>query len=182
MFGYAVPLINSAMDRLIWSIIEIISLIPKVLTEVYLPRFLGFTLIGERYLIDSIATISCYFLRDPDFIHSWASNFLLKLVPADTIIILLDADITIIGRRRLSRNSRNDEPVKKYPELWLCQNKSTDEILDRNKSRYITPSQQRRVYLDLAKKVGAYIIDTSDIGIDKLHRIILNKIADQANL
>jgi|Deesub1362A_J573_1020465.scaffolds.fasta_scaffold00355_25 thymidylate kinase len=182
MFGYAVPSINSAADRLIWSIIEIVSLIPKILTNVYLPRFLGFTLIGERYLIDSIATISCYFLRDPGFIHSWMSNFLLKFVPADTIVILLDADVVIIGKRRLSRNSQNDKPVEIYPELWLCQNKSVSETLGRDASKYITPSQQREVYLNLAKKVGAYIIDTSDISIEEIHRMIFKKITDEVEL
>lgn len=182
MVGYAVPPINSALSRLIWSVVEIVSIIPKVLIDVYVPRALGFTLIGERYVVDSVATMSCYFLRDLEFIHSWASNFLLKFMPADAIIILLDADVAVVGKRRLARASQHDKHVEITPELWLYWNKSAKGDLDKNPSRYITPHQQRKVYLDLAKKTGAYIIDTSDMDINEVHQLVLEKLTNYTKL
>jgi len=181
-FGYYVPPINSRHRRLIWGIIETMSIIPKVLINVYLPRTLGFTLIGERYVVDSLATMTCYSLREPEFIHSKTSKFLLKFVPTSSLTILLDAKVTIIGKRRLARNSKYDEPVKRTPQAWLYPNEFAQEDSEKNPFGFLTPEQQRKVYLDLAKKIGAYIIDTSDMGIDEVHQIILKKLANYTKL
>jgi thymidylate kinase len=173
MFGYGVPPINSKLSWFIWSAIEIISIIPKILINVYLPRALGFILIGERYVIDSLATMTCYFLRDPKFVNSWASDFLIKFIPPNTLVVLLDAEIEVIGKRRLARNSQYDEPIRRNPRAWY---------LGINPFGCLTSNHQRKVYLDLAKKAGAHIIDTSNLSVDKIHQIILKKIANYIEL
>lgn len=178
IFGYDVPPINGSLNRLIWSVIEIVSIMPRILIDVYLPKALGFTLIGERYVVDSIATMSCYFLKDPKFIHSRASNFLLRFMPPCTIPILLDSNIVSIMERRLTRNSLHDEPVRLNPQIWLDPNKYSKN----NPYEYIAPHQQREMYLELARKVRAHIIETSDLSVDEVHRIVLKKISEDANI
>jgi len=87
-----------------WKILEIISLAPAIIYRVFLPSLLGYTIVADRYVIDSLVALA-YFLRDQDLITNRFGRLLLKLLPRDGLIIHLDASTKKILERK------RDEPL-----------------------------------------------------------------------
>lgn len=85
--------------RLFWSMIELVSVLPLILFRVYIPLFLGYTLIADRYLVDTVVTIA-YFLNDLGFSKSRTAKLLLCFIPKNTVFIHLDSDYSTILKRR----------------------------------------------------------------------------------
>ncbi len=131
------PVLVGRVSRFIWSAIEVISILPVILLRVYLPLLLGYVVVAERYVLDSIATIS-YFVDDEEFSEGRLGRLLLTLIPRCTVFVFIDADYgTIVSRRgRLAGPSG-------YTEF------------------------HRRIYAKLALKVGAIKIDTSKMSVDE---------------
>jgi len=140
------PVLNSSVSRRIWSVIEVVSIIPVVLLQVYIPLFLGYAVVAERYVVDSIASIA-YFLDDERFASSPMARFLLTFVPKGTLFVHVDAPYYTVLSRRGKWAGPSD-----YTEF------------------------HRRVYYVLSKRVAAVHVDTSKLSIEKAHEKILNSI------
>src|SRR5437016_9013622 len=60
--GAKQPLVYpQSLSKGIWAFIETISVLPLILLRVYLPLWMGYRLVAERYVVDTIVTIS-YFI------------------------------------------------------------------------------------------------------------------------
>ena len=137
------PILRGFVSRWIWATIEVVSIVPVVVLQVYLPLLLGRVVVAERFVVDSVASIA-YFLGDEGFAEGWHARFLLRLVPSGTVFVFVDADYgTILSRRQEVAGPRE------YTEF------------------------HRRLYKKLAVVVGAVYVDTSKLSIQEAnHRIL----------
>ncbi len=140
------PVLKGSVSRFVWSIIEVISVVPVVFLQVYVPLLLGRVVVAERFVVDSVASIA-YFLDDEDFVESWQARFLLGLVPRGTVFVFIDASYeTILARREDSAGPRE------YTEF------------------------HRRLYCRLACKMGAFRVDTSRDSVEEAKENILSSV------
>lgn len=104
-----------------WKVLELFSLMPAIAYRVLLPSFLGYTVVCDRYLIDTLVVLS-YFLKDPRFASGKTARLLIRLIPKNALLIHLDTDTnTILARKR-------DEPL-------------TRELVDYYRNAYNTTVQ-----------------------------------------
>lgn len=95
-----IPAVNTnPWVKRLWCTIEITSILPLILFRVYFPLLLGYTLVAERYVIDSIVTIA-YFINDFSFLNSLGARLLLQFIPKDAVFIHLDSDYKTLMKRR----------------------------------------------------------------------------------
>jgi len=93
------PILKSSFDKLLWTTVEVMSIVPILLLQVYIPLLRGYYVVAERYVVDSVASIA-YFLNDPNFIHSRLARLLLSFIPKGAVFVYVDADYkTILDRR-----------------------------------------------------------------------------------
>jgi thymidylate kinase len=85
--------------RFFWSQLELVSVIPVIITRIYLPLLLGYTVIAERYVADTIVTIA-YYINNLRFLRSFTAKILLIFIPKKTILIHLDSDYSTLLKRR----------------------------------------------------------------------------------
>lgn len=102
-FGYQAPPITNKIDRYIWFFIEFAGLVPRLLLQTVLPLKLGYIVIAERHLLDTIVSLSLFIYRDPNFVKSKEALFLLRLIPRNSIFIFLNASPDMILKRRIKR-------------------------------------------------------------------------------
>jgi len=81
-----------------WGFIEFISILPWILIKVKLPLLLGYVVIADRYVVDSIVSVA-YFLGGYESLPEYAAKFLLSMV-SGAFLIHLDAETEIIIERR----------------------------------------------------------------------------------
>lgn len=117
----------------IWGLIEFVSLLPWIILKVYLPKILGYTIVAERYVVDTVVYLS-YWLGY-DFLQSFLTKVLLSFIPQDSVLIHLNAETEVL-LERLER-IRYDVATQDYIVF------------------------QRRVYCILSKMLKATTIDTS---------------------
>jgi hypothetical protein len=82
-----------------WSLLELVSVMPVILYRIYIPMLLGYTVVAERYIVDTIVTIA-YYTGDLGLIKSQIAWFLLHFIPKDAVLIYLDSDYSVIVKRR----------------------------------------------------------------------------------
>jgi thymidylate kinase len=88
---------NRVLGRF-WSLIELISVLPLAIrAKLYL--FCGYTLVAERYIVDTIAFVS-FSINDTTFPQSPMAKLFMKLIPKNTRFIFIDADYNTIRQRR----------------------------------------------------------------------------------
>lgn len=137
------PILRGFVSRWIWATIEVVSIVPVVVLQVYLPLLLDRVVVAERFVVDSVASIA-YFLGDESFAEGWHTRFLLRLVPRGTAFVFVDADYgTILSRREEVAGPRE------YTEF------------------------HRRLYKKLAIVVGALYVNTSSLSIQEANQRIL---------
>ena len=129
--------------RLFWSIIELLGVMPAILFRVYVPLFLGYTVVAERYVIDTIVTVA-YYTNDLGFLQSQTTKLLLRFVPKNTLLIHLDSNYRTIMKRRGN-----------FVE-------SCDFI-----------NFQRKGYRIIGNSVEATYIDTSNISVEETYKRIM---------
>jgi len=156
-FGYARPRIIygksyesfdvKLLPRLkrFWGFIEFISVLPWILIKVKLPLLLGYVVIADRYVVDTIVSVA-YFLGDYEFPSAYVAKILLAMVSKGVFLIHLNAETEVIIERR-----KNEE-------------------LDLDFIRF-----QRRFYLSFATFLGALSINTSSKNVMDTFKIILNE-------
>jgi thymidylate kinase len=87
-----------------WKILELVSLLPAVIYRVLLPLFLGYIVICDRYMLDTLVTLS-YFLKEPKMISGKLAKLLVKLIPQNSLLVYFETDTDIILKRK------KDEPL-----------------------------------------------------------------------
>jgi hypothetical protein len=139
-----VPLlrVTPSLQR-IWPWIELASILPLVFLRVYIPRVLGFTVVAERYVIDSVVNIS-YYLSDPCFYRNIVAKILIGFLPKDAILIHIDSDYQTM----LMRRGQAVDP---------------EDFID----------FQRTEYAIIKKSLNAFTINTSHLDIQQAHAKIL---------
>jgi hypothetical protein len=129
--------------RLFWSAVELVSVIPVILFRVYIPLFLGYTVIAERYVVDTVVTVA-YYTNDLGFLRSRSARILLSFVPKKTVFIHLDSDNSMIIKRR-GRIVDSHDFIK----------------------------FQRMGYEMMGNSVDAMFIDTSNLSVEQTQKRIL---------
>jgi len=89
-----------------WKILELVSLVPAIFYRVILPSLLGYIVVCDRYVIDTLVTLS-YFLKEPGITSGTCAKLLTRLIPNRSILIYLEADTAVILKRK------KDEPLTK---------------------------------------------------------------------
>lgn len=110
--GYNLQMINyhgfheelTRKIKIVWKFIEITSFFIALIYRVCLPAFLGYIIVCDRYVLDTLVTLS-YFFKEPKFVLSIFARVLVKLIPKNSFLFHLDADAKIITLRKL------DEPL-----------------------------------------------------------------------
>lgn len=138
---FNVKVLRSLCD--IWPFIEFISILPWIILKVYLPILFGYTVVADRYLIDTIVTVSTR-VGNRDLSEGFFGRLLLRFMPKDSVIILLIADLNTILRRR-------EDVEYTYKEL----------------------QHQISLYRSLARRFNAYEIDTTEVSLkENLEKIV----------
>jgi hypothetical protein len=139
-----VPLlcVNSNLGRL-WPWLELASVIPLVIIRVYIPRLLGFNVVAERFVVDSVVNISFY-LSDPFFYKNIVAKILIGFLPKDAILIHIDSDYQTMLTRR-------------------------GQIVD--PEEFI--SFQRTEYAVLKQSLNTVTINTSHLNVQQVHSMII---------
>lgn len=158
-FGFLTPPLNSKIDLAIWSWIEVVSILPKLVFEVYIPLLMGKALVADRFLLDSVVTISHYFLGDIKKINEGPLPLLLLLIPRTTLFIYLTANPSEIIKRRFARGAPHDS------NLIRIQTQKTR--LDGDWIQI-----QQTAYSSLISKLGGIIIDTTEKNPQQVFNII----------
>ena len=128
----------------IWTYIEILSVLPWVILKVHLPILFGFTIVSDRYLIDTVVSISMR-VRDLHFVNSFPARLLLTMIPQKACIIHLDVELCAVLMRK--------------PDIeYTC-----DEI-----------KCQIALFKNLAKMMDAHTINTTQVGISETEATIRN--------
>ena len=148
-----IPAVHTSRSfRLFWPMIELVSVLPLVLFRVYIPLFLGYTLVAERYLVDTVVTIA-YFINDPSFLQGHTAKLLLCFIPKNTVFIHLDSDYSTIMERR-------SHIVEPYDFIEF----------------------QKMGYKMIGNSVGAKFIDTSNVSVKQasmriMHWLRINQVS-----
>jgi len=128
-----------------WGFIEFVSVLPWILIKVKLPLLLGYVVIADRYVVDTIVSVA-YFLGDCGFQSGYAAKILFTIGLKGAFIIHMDAETSIIIERRKIETLDLDY-------IWF----------------------QRRFYLSFATLLKALSINTSNKNVMDTFKTILNK-------
>lgn len=131
--------------RRLWSLIELVSVIPVIIFRVYAPLLLGYIVVAERYVVDTLVTIA-YYTNDLGFLQSLTARLLLCSIPKNTLFIHLDSDYSTLLKRR-------GHKVEAYDFIEF----------------------QKMGYKMLGNLVGATLIDTSNITIEQTFTRIVSQ-------
>lgn len=87
-----------------WKILELTSLAPALFSRVLLPLLFGYIVVCDRYLLDTLVTLS-FFLKEPALVSGRLAWLLTKMIPKNSFLVYFEADTkTILERKR-------DEPL-----------------------------------------------------------------------
>ncbi len=84
--------------KLVWRLIEFISVMPVILIRFIIPSLLGFWVIGERYIPDFFVWVSIV-TNDHDYVNRLESKILLFLARKAVVKIYVTADINELNAR-----------------------------------------------------------------------------------
>ena len=134
-----------------WKILELLSLFPAILYRVLLPLLLGYTVICDRYVLDTLVSLS-YFLDDQKLISSIFAKLLTSMIPKDSVLFYMNADTKVILQRK------RDEPI-------------TQKLIEYYKWAYEALMEQL--------KLKIITIDTSIARVEDVQKIILQWVAKE---
>jgi thymidylate kinase len=130
----------------LWPYIEFISVIPWIIFKVYLPIFFGFVVIADRYVIDTVATISIR-IKEINFFQTFLGRLLLKMIPKGAMLVMLDIEASSVSKRR-------------FDVEYTC-----NEI-----------KSQTALYRKLSKMLGALVIDVEKLDADDVQSLLINRL------
>jgi len=132
--------------RRFWPLIEFISVLPLFVSKIYLPFSLGYVIVSDRCVIDTVVTISTR-IKDPFFMNSCISRILLRMVPKGAVIIHFNVELTDV--------------LKRKPDIEYTFTEINHQIL---------------LYNLLARRMGAHTVNTSELSINETLEATLNAI------
>jgi len=134
-----------------WKTLELVSLFPALLYRVLLPLLLGYIVVCDRYVLDTLVTLS-YFLDDQRLLLSIYAKLLALMIPKNAVLFYMNANAeTILKRKR-------DEPI-------------TLELIEYYKWAYQALVKQL--------KLKTITIDTSIAHVEDVQKIILQQVAKE---
>lgn len=139
------PTVKKTLNKL-WPYIEFISVLPWIIFKIYLPLFFGFTIIADRYVIDTVVTISIR-IKKINFFQTFLGRLLLKMIPAGAMIVMLDIETSSVLKR-------------KY-DVEYTYNEIKNQIV---------------LYRKLSKMLGALVIDAEKFDVDTIQNFLINKL------
>ena len=83
--------------RTLWRFIEFISVLPWILLKVYLPISLGYVIVADRYVVDTVAYLGYWLGQSHP--RGILVNVLLILIPKRSLLIHLDAEEKVLHER-----------------------------------------------------------------------------------
>jgi thymidylate kinase len=84
------------VSRKFWSFLEFVSVVPLILLRMSLPLLLGYVVIAERFIVDTVVFNSFYIGKD----FKPYIRILLRFIPRKAVLIHLDADWDELRCRR----------------------------------------------------------------------------------
>lgn len=87
---------RSIQNKKIWSFMEFISVLPLIISRVYLPILFKRYIVAERYVVDTVV-YNEYFIGDA---FNPYARMLLRMIPKGSVVIHLDASINDVLARR----------------------------------------------------------------------------------
>jgi len=84
--------------RGLWYLIEFVSILPWIITKVYLPKMLGYIVVSERYVVDTVVYLG-YWLG-ADTMDGFLAKVLLNFIPQNSVLVHMDADTDVLLARR----------------------------------------------------------------------------------
>ena len=136
----------------------------------YLYLLSGYTLIAERYVLDTMTTVA-YSIDDAAFLQSPLSKLFMILIPKRTKFIFIDADYDTVFKRRAPL-LENGKFLAKSEKVYGSIPRSAVEPQD-----FI--DFQRQMYCTLAKSTNALSINSSQHSIKETFDIIMRYLTDQ---
>ena len=130
--------------RKVWPVIEFLSVLPLIIFKVKLPILFGYKIVFDRYLIDTIVSISLN-TQNMSFADSFIGRLLLKMMPKECVVIILDADLSTVLKRR--------------PDIEY----SFDEV-----------TNAMKLYRVLGRKMKAFSLNTTILTIEQIKKKVLD--------
>ena len=130
--------------RKVWPVIEFLSVLPLIIFKVELPILFGYKIVFDRYLIDTIVSISLS-TQNMSFADSFIGRLLLKMIPKEFVVIILDADLSTVLKRR--------------PDIEY----SFDEV-----------TNAMKLYRVLGRKMKAFSLNTTILTIEQTKKKVLD--------
>lgn len=141
------PRIQSMISKSkIWLLVEFTSILPWILLRFYLPRLFGYIIICDRYIPDTLVSLS-YAYGDTRIISRFPMNFLFRSIPRNSLFFSFTGDTTCLKNR-----SKEGYFVKNSIEF------------------------QKKVYSLLAYSLNANVIDTSIFDTNETFKKVLIKL------
>jgi len=135
-----------------WKLLEILSLFPAIFYRVLLPLLLGYIVVCDRYVLDTLVTLS-YFLDDQKLLSGISAKLLASMIPRDSVLFYMNADTEVILQRK------RDEPL-------------TSKLIDYYKGAYKALIKQFNL--------KTITIDTETTQVEDVQKMILQWIAKES--
>jgi len=136
--------------REIWPAIEFLSVLPLIIFKVRLPLLLGYRIVLDRYIIDTIVSISLN-TQNMNFANSLIGTLLLKMITKECTVIILDIDTSTALKRR---------PDIEYA-LYEIEN-------------------EMKLYRVLARKMKASSLDTTTQSIEQIRKKVVDLLSAES--
>ncbi len=99
--------------KAMWQLIEFISMLPVWIIKFAIPSYIGYSVIGERCLIDFIVWISIT-TRDPHFVDGYLGRISLALAMRSSQNVYVRADLETLKNRRRAEHSLLSKQLALY--------------------------------------------------------------------
>jgi thymidylate kinase len=84
--------------KTLWYFFEFISILPWIITKVYLPKALGYIVVSERYVVDTVVYLGYWVGHDT--MNSFLAKVLLNFISPKSVIVHMDAQTSVLLQRR----------------------------------------------------------------------------------
>ena len=98
----------------VWALILFVDSLLSMARNVYLPVLLNYTLIVDRFAIDTLLDIALD-LREEGLIFSTIGKMFLRLVPRKSVVLIFDVEKSLAASRK---GSLEDESLSRKSDLY----------------------------------------------------------------
>lgn len=156
--GYPSIPLRTRFSEIVLLLLEIPSIILKLITTTYLPLKRGYLIVAERHILDTIVGLAVFFFKNPRFILSHTALLFLRFIPRRSLFMYLDASSETIISRRIKRSARWDRRLANpFIRNYVLKRIPIEKAL----------------YRILVKATNGAIIDVNGEGILEVHRQVM---------